>query len=220
MTNTITQKPSQNSASPRNTASNWGKSALLTVALLLIGSFASADDMPSYDDYFKHYSQRYFGETLDWRLFKAQGMVESRLRKDAKSHRGARGIMQIMPATYREIQKKNNFYKTRELSSVDTNIGAGIFFDAYLYDRWNREVSAQDRIKLMLASYNGGYVRVLRAFNKAGKPENDWQAVARYLPKETRNYVDRVLHLFNAEKAPKANPSKSDQTRILASSKE
>ncbi|HBS26376.1 MAG TPA: hypothetical protein DD827_04490 [Gammaproteobacteria bacterium] len=220
MTHTIIQKPSHNSVPSSCTATNWGKSALLALALLLSSNFASADDTPSYDDYFKHYSQLYFGETLDWRLFKAQGMVESRLRKNAKSHRGARGIMQIMPATYREIQKKNHFYKTRELSSVDTNIGAGIFFDAYLYDRWNREVSAQDRIKLMLASYNGGYVRVLRAFNKAGKPENDWQAVAKYLPKETRNYVDRVLHLLNAEKAPKAQPSKSDQTRILASSED
>ena len=204
----------------QNSTKQTTRSKLLILLLLLSCNFAFAEDTASYDKYFEDYSLRYFGKVLDWRLFKAQGMVESQLRSKAKSHRGARGIMQIMPATYREIQKKNRFFKTRELSSVETNIGAGIFFDAYLYDRWNREVSELDRIRLMLASYNGGYVRVLRAFNKAGKPENDWEAVAKYLPKETRNYVNRVLHLMNAEKARKAMPLKPVQAQILASSEE
>lgn len=215
-----TEQTSQRPFQPSHSKSRWTGSILLALLILLSCGAASAAEASRYDEHFKNYASRYFGNVLDWRLFKAQGIVESQLRSNAKSHRGALGIMQIMPATYREIQRKNHFYKTRKLSSIETNIGAGIYFDAYLFDRWNLEVSSADRIKLMLASYNGGYARVLRAFSKAGKPENDWPAVAKYLPRETRNYVDRVLHLLNAEKARKIVPSKTGQTRILASSEE
>ena len=191
---------------------------MMTVLLVLtwFNGAARASEHADFDAHFKYYAERYFGQSIDWRLFKAQGFVESRLDHKARSHRGARGIMQLMPATYREIQRRNHTFKEKKLGSPQTNIDAGIYFDAYLFNRWDREVTAENRIKLMLASYNGGYVRVLRAFNKAGQPENDWEAIARYLPKETRNYVSRVLHRFNAEKAKKAPAPPTAPTPILA----
>jgi membrane-bound lytic murein transglycosylase F len=52
-----------------------------------------------YDDTFSKYSKRYFGPAFDWRIFKAQGMAESNLDSAATSWVGARGVMQLMPAT-------------------------------------------------------------------------------------------------------------------------
>ncbi|MEK7263660.1 MAG: transglycosylase SLT domain-containing protein, partial [Bacteroidota bacterium] len=57
-----------------------------------------------YDDYFRKYSKRFFGIGFDWHVFKAQGIAESNLSPDAKSWVGAVGIMQLMPATYKDIQ--------------------------------------------------------------------------------------------------------------------
>ncbi len=184
--------------------------------LLLATQAQAATGGAHIDKYFRESSHHYFGGKVDWRLFKAQGLVESRLNHKARSHRGARGVMQLMPATYREIQKKNREFKGRKMESLDANIAAGICFNAYLYERWDREVTPENRIRLMLASYNGGYVRVLRAFNKAGQPENDWQAIARHLPRETRRYVERVLHRFKAEKAREAPHMPAPPRPLLA----
>lgn len=155
-----------------------------------------AERYAQYDHYFENYTHRYFGQDLSWRWFKAQGIVESRLKHQSVSHRGAQGVMQIMPATFKYIQKKNRFFKSRDLKSLESNIAAGIFYNSYLYYRWDREVTENMRIRLMLASYNSGYSRVLKAFVKAGRPENDWGAIANYLPRETRNYVDSIQGLM------------------------
>lgn len=63
-------------------------------------------DADKYDETFRRYSKRYFGVAFDWRWFKAQGMAESNLDSAATSFVGARGVMQLMPATYRMIQSK------------------------------------------------------------------------------------------------------------------
>src|SRR5512143_489624 len=49
------------------------------------------DYSTKYDDYFRHYSQRYFGPFVDWRWFKAQAVAESLLNPQAHSIAGARG---------------------------------------------------------------------------------------------------------------------------------
>lgn len=185
---------------------------MVVVSLLLAMTVfvpAHAEDNNSYDKYFREFTIRYFGSRVDWRLFKAQGMVESRLTQKAKSHRGARGVMQLMPLTYKEIQRKNPVFKSRSINSVSTNINAGLFYNYYLFERWDGEVSPEQRLKLMLASYNAGYSRVLKAFGKAGAPENDWAAIEYYLPKETQKYVSRVMNRFHAEQAQPVKPATS-----------
>ena len=77
-----------------------------------------------YDRHFKKYSKRYFGPLFNWHWFKAQAIAESALNKDAKSHVGALGIMQIMPGTFKDITKKNP-HVTR-IESPKWNIAAGI----------------------------------------------------------------------------------------------
>src|SRR5688572_4926453 len=83
-----------------------------------------------YDDTFRKYSKRFFGPAFDWRLFKAQGMAESNLDPQARSWVGARGIMQLMSSTYKEVQSRNP--DLGEINDPEWNIAAGISYNRQL----------------------------------------------------------------------------------------
>lgn len=153
-----------------------------------------------YDQFFKKYAKHYFGPHVDWHWFKAQGIAESNLNPDAKSAVGALGIMQIMPATYKEILKKNPYLP--ETNEPRWNIAAGIFYDRMLYRKWKKKktISTSERLSFSFASYNAGYGGVLRAYKRASKKHGDvkkWQQVESYAPGETRFYVKRIQNLMN-----------------------
>jgi membrane-bound lytic murein transglycosylase F len=153
-----------------------------------------------YDDVFRKYSKRYFGPAFDWRLFKAQGMAESNLDSTATSWVGARGIMQLMPATFQEISSRNP-----EMSRIDDpewNIAAGIFYDRALWRQWERDSVEVHRREFMLASYNAGRGTILNAQAMARRDSLDhrsWPAIETVAPKvrrwryeETLGYVRKV----------------------------
>jgi hypothetical protein len=66
----------------------------------------------------------------------------------------------------------------------------------------------------MLASYNAGFSRTVRSFNKVGKPADKWSAVNPLLPEQTRDYVLRIDGLI--EKAHKKSPRKKSPKTMLA----
>lgn len=167
---------------------------LLGLALLFASSYSNDANAAGcmtnvYDKHFKKYSLKYFGPIYDWRWFKAVAITESGLCRKAVSRSGARGLMQIMPATYQEIRQslpglnKDSFH-------VESNIHAGIFYLRGLHKRWSVAMP-QHATAFMLASYNGGIGRVTRAQKKAGG-KLYWSAIERYLPSETRKYVSLV----------------------------
>lgn len=158
-----------------------------------------------YDVYFKKYAKHYFGPHVDWHWFKAQGIAESNLNPKAKSHVGAKGIMQIMPATYEEILKKNP-----HLPKTDNprwNIAAGIFYDRMLYRKWKKKktISTKERLSFSFASYNAGLGAVLKAYKRASKKDDEpikkWGQVESYAPSETRFYVKRINNLMTTASA-------------------
>lgn len=152
-----------------------------------------------YDAYFRKYAKHYFGPLVDWRWFKAQGIAESGLNPNAHSPAGAKGIMQILPATYQEIKEKNP-----QFSYIDEprwNIAAGIYYDRLMFQKWKDNLPTQERINFALASYNAGYANVRRAFGSAEQKLEKvrrWTQVAPYAPKETRRYVQRIARLMDA----------------------
>ena len=176
-------------------------SASLTFLLNTQSAYASFIDQPvhsgkwtsKYDRHFKKYSKRYFGPLLDWHWFKAQAIAESGLSHDARSHVGAQGLMQIMPATFDEINKKNPQFS--KLESPKWNIAAGIYYDRTLYRKF-KKTAAQDKLYMTFASYNAGYGRILNAAKRTGSQEKNWEQIKHYLPEETRGYVSRIRRLM------------------------
>jgi membrane-bound lytic murein transglycosylase MltF len=153
-----------------------------------------------YDDVFRKYAKRFFGPAFDWRLFKAQGMAESNLDPTAHSFVGARGIMQLMSSTYREVQSRNP--DVGQIDDPEWNIAAGIYYDRQLWSQWRPGSDEQHLQEFMLGSYNAGRGVVLRAQQMAldraldGRVWPSIQLVAPSVPRwrytETLTYVERI----------------------------
>ena len=158
----------------------------------------------TYDEIFRKYSKQYFGVGFDWKVFKAQAMTESNLNPEAKSWVGAKGVMQLMPATYQEIQSKNP--DIGEISDPRWNIAAGIFYDRKLWNSWTEHETIKDRLSFVLSSYNAGRGTILKAKGTAedeGLDSKAWTNVEIVAPKvprwryeETLNYVRRIQSFY------------------------
>ena len=148
-----------------------------------------------YDHHFRKYSKRFFGPGFDWRWFKAQGIAESSLQEDAVSWVGAKGIMQIMPATLQEIAAKSSL-PVLDSNDPGLNIAAGVFYDRNLYERWDDIPQTHERLAFTFASYNGGRSRILRAQEECPDDCDRWGHVTHHAPEETRGYVTRIMSLM------------------------
>lgn len=167
---------------------------------------ATARASDDYDETFRKYSKRFFGPAWDWKLFKAQAMAESSLQSDALSRVGARGLMQLMPATYQAIVTQRP-----EFGSIDDpewNIAAGIYHDRYLWRLWSKDVTEAERRAFMFGSYNAGQGTIARAVDMARDERLDhslWpniETVAPRVPRwryqETLSYVRRIDTYYEA----------------------
>lgn len=157
-----------------------------------------------YDETFRRYSKRYFGPGFDWRRFKAQGMAESGLDPEATSYVGARGIMQLMPATYKAISSRRPDFGA--INDPEWNIAAGIMHDRYLWKLWSASISERERPAFMFGSYNAGEGTIKRARAAAkgtvGRDE-EWAHIEQVAPtvprwryRETLGYVRKIERYY------------------------
>jgi membrane-bound lytic murein transglycosylase F len=174
---------------------------LIAFVALVVSAPAGAETVTDrHDDTFRKYAQRFFGPGYDWRIFKAQAMTESNLNMNAKSCVGARGIMQLMPGTFREIQSKNPDMVV--IDKPEWNIAAGIYYDRQLWNQWQASSGEPDRKHFMFASYNAGRATLLRAQKVARARMLDpsvWPSIRSVAPevpkwrhKETLGYVEKI----------------------------
>ena len=184
-------------------ASLWWLAALLpALAVASVGEYVKDPRWSNdFDHLFRKYTKHYFGAHFDWHWFKAQGIAESGLDPDAKSTMGARGIMQILPATYAEIKTQNPFLANIE--DPRWNIAAAIFYDRQLYRKWKQgnEIQITERLKFAFGSYNAGHGNMLKAYRRAAGKHGEvksWEQVASFAPTETRYYVSRIEGLMQA----------------------
>jgi soluble lytic murein transglycosylase len=131
--------------------------------------------------------QQASAKELDPSLLAAVIYAESRFR-DATSHAGARGLMQITPQTARYIARLSGAtaFEQGDLATPQINISYGAYYLRYLLRRYG------DNTVLALAAYNGGEGNVDRWIVEASMSERAF--VIDQIPfAETREYVTRVL---------------------------
>lgn len=138
--------------------------------------------------------------------------AESNFNPKAKSHKGALGLMQLMPATAKGVYKKYYADSSKELNrgmllNPDLNIELGVGYLKYLENTLAGVKDEELRRKLVIASYNAGLSRVKRSFkvrknntlikvvNKRGKKH--FNRAIDTLPRETRSYLKKVNSSFH-----------------------
>ena len=166
-------------------------------------------DQTRYDAIFRKYTKRYFGLGFDWQYFKAQGMAESELNAKARSYVGARGVMQLMPSTFQEIQSKRPEFES--IDDPEWNIAAGIMHDRYLWRLWEPVGPDSDRTRFMFGSYNAGEGTISRATAAARAKQLDelrWPNIERVAPevprwryRETLGYVRKIRETYGTLRA-------------------
>jgi soluble lytic murein transglycosylase-like protein len=117
---------------------------------------------------------------------------ESAFDTQAQSWAGARGLMQLMPATARELAGKAGLDYTHErLSDPAFNVRLGTTYFSQVMDMFDHNV------ELSLAGYNGGPYRIKRLWKESGGRELD-----RFLEsldlEESKTYVKRILVLSDS----------------------
>ena len=175
-----------------------------------------------YDILFNKASKRYFGVGFDYRQFKSQGYAESNLTPDAISPVGARGIMQIMPPTWKEQAKEGTPDEPKWAIPV------GIKYNRQLYSQQTSPRPDVDRIALTFGSYNAGLGNILKGQNKCiektGEACNHWVDVIKYgdevntqIHDETDGYVKKIMKLMgqNLYKIAKNNIIDKDSKNVL-----
>jgi membrane-bound lytic murein transglycosylase MltF len=147
---------------------------------------------------FRKYGEKY---TIDYLLMLAQGYQESQLNQNAKSHVGAIGVMQVMPATGKEL-------KVGDIRQMEPNIHAGVKYIRFMIDKYYAD-EPMDRLNKGLftfASYNAGPGRISQLRKKAagrGLDPNKWfnnveVLAAESIGRETVQYVANIYKYYLA----------------------
>lgn len=149
---------------------------------------------------FQKYGNQY---KVDWILMAAQGYQESRLDQTVKSQVGAIGVMQVMPATGKELN-------VGDITQLDPNIQAGIKYMRFMMDQYYKNDPMDDLNKMLMtfASYNCGPNRMksLRKETLArGLDPNKWfgnveRVTSEKVGQETVTYVSNIYKYYIAYK--------------------
>lgn len=149
---------------------------------------------------FREYGDKY---DVDWLLITAQGYQESALNQKARSHVGAIGIMQIMPATGKGL-------KVGDIRQLEPNIHGGVKYMRWMIDHYyaDEPMTALDKALFSFASYNAGPARVARLraeAKKRGLDPNVWfhnveYVAAEKIGPETVTYVGNIYKYYIAYK--------------------
>ena len=146
----------------------------------------------------------------------AQGYQESLLDQNARSSVGAIGVMQLMPATGKEM-------KTGDVTLLEPNIHAGIKYMRFLRDRFfeSDPMTTRDKTLFSFAAYNAGPGRVQKLRKEAkqrGLDPNVWfnnveVIAARRIGEQTVTYVANIYKYYVAYKLIEEHQAEKGKVR-------
>jgi membrane-bound lytic murein transglycosylase F len=128
----------------------------------------------------------------DWRFLCSQVYQESRFDPKARSWAGAGGLIQLMPATAKEVGVTNSF-------NPEQNVRGGVKYLGKMRDRFEAVKDSIQKVKFTLAAFNCGAGHVfdaMRLAEKNGKDPNIWDDnVEEYILKlkDKEYYLDEVV---------------------------
>lgn len=137
------------------------------MAEVMAASSEGSGALSPYDELTRRYGRK-FG--LDWRLLVAQMYQESRFDPKAVSWMGARGLLQVMPQTGRELGFKDLF-------DPEQNVNAGVKYLTQMIGALDPAIPLQQRVRFGLAAYNAGFGHVIDAravARQRGLDPNRW----------------------------------------------
>jgi membrane-bound lytic murein transglycosylase MltF len=150
--------------------------------------------------YFQKYGKQY---DVDWLLMAAQGYQESQLNQAIRSPVGAIGVMQVMPATGKDLN-------VGDIAEIEPNIHAGIKYMRWMIDHYygDQPMTQLDKALFAFASYNAGAGRVAQLRKEAAKrglDPNVWfhnveYVAAEKIGAETVTYVSNIYKYYIAYK--------------------
>ncbi|HKX90605.1 MAG TPA: transglycosylase SLT domain-containing protein [Sphingopyxis sp.] len=133
------------------------------------------------------------GHESNWTFIHAITRQESQFDRQAISHAGARGMMQLMPGTAREVAGKLGM--SYDAGSLTTDTNYNMMLGSTYFQQMLRYFGGS--YPLAVAAYNAGPGNVNKWLRANGDPRSgtiemvDWiEAIPIF---ETRNYVQRVL---------------------------
>jgi len=142
----------------------------------------------AYKDYVKKYAQAY---GIEENFILAIIREESRFKADAGSHAGAQGLMQIMPATGKNIASQlgiSNFSNDM-LHDPEKSIMMGTYYIAQQLGNFNNNKY------YALGAYNGGPGAMQRWINNYGNLDID-ELIESITYDETKNYIKKVMESY------------------------
>ena len=122
---------------------------------------------------------------FDWRLIVSQIYQESRFDPLASNPTGAKGLMQMLPRTAKELGVTN-------LNEPEQAISSGIKYLDWTRDRFSKNLPVQEQIFFSLASYNAGFGHVKdaqRLARQLGLRDDKWF-----------NHVEKAMLLLQKKK--------------------
>jgi membrane-bound lytic murein transglycosylase MltF len=147
---------------------------------------------------FQKYGEKYNFDPL---MLAAQGYQESQLNQKARSHGGAIGVMQVMPAIGKAL-------KVGDIRIVEPNIHAGTKYMDQLMTKYFPDVNftENNRTLFAFASYNAGpgnISKMRKEAEKRGLEPNTWLnnveiVTAREIGLETTTYVRNIYKYYVA----------------------
>jgi membrane-bound lytic murein transglycosylase MltF len=147
---------------------------------------------------FVKYGQQY---DMDWILMAAQGFQESGLDHTVRSKVGAIGVMQVMPATGKDM-------RVGDITQLENNVNAGVKYMRFMIDQYfaNEPMDRLNKGLFAFAAYNAGPGRIRQLRREAeqkGLNPNVWfnnveRVASARIGRETVQYVSNIYKYYVA----------------------